>query len=42
VGKNQLNPVVNQVDLILGLLYWPGRVKFLLFLKKKGQNFFDN
>jgi hypothetical protein len=42
VGKNPLNPGVNRVDLILGLLYWANCVKFLLFLIKKGQNFFDN
>jgi hypothetical protein len=41
-GKNQLNPGINQADFVLGLLSWAADVKFLFFLKKKEQNFFDN
>ena len=41
-AKKQLNPGVNKADFVLGLLYLMAGVKFLLFIKKKGQNFFDN
>jgi hypothetical protein len=40
--KKQLKPGVNQVDSVLGLLSFTAFVKFLFFLRKKWQNFFDN